>query len=281
MARSIARSLLAAGVALSTLAVSVTAASGGGHAVAIERLLRYGPSPAEVADVFRPQGRGGGRPAVLVVHGGGWRFGDKRKTADVSRALAVHGFVAVNVNYSLAGRGRPGYPRQLAELSSAVRWMRRHADRLGIDPARIGALGSSAGAHLAALLGVAGRGPLDAGDRLAAVVAWSGPFDLGRLRSTALAPAVQAFLGCVTAACPKLAGAASPAEEVSSDDPPMLIVNSAHELVPLEQARTMAGRLDSAGVPNRLWVLPGDRHATEYAATALGPSVAFLTRRLR
>jgi hypothetical protein len=68
---------------------------------------------------------------------------------------------------------------------------------------------------------------------------------------------------------------------VTRDDPPMLIVNSDEELVPLGHARHMAARLSMAGVTHRLWVLPGGRHATMYTATALGPSIDFLRRWLR
>jgi acetyl esterase/lipase len=277
------RALVAAVLAAGGLIASETLQAGDASALPGAGLqVRYGPSPSATMDVHRPGFRSAlPLPGVLVVHGGGWRSGDKRRMDDTAAVLVRRGFVVFNVNYTLADRRHPGFARQLLELRAAVRWVRRHAARLGVDPARLGALGSSAGAHLAALLALSGRGPLDEGARVRAVVAWSGPFDLARLRTRALTPAVQTFLGCLPAACPRRAAAASPMAHVSPDDPDMLIVNSERELVPVDQAQRLAVRLASAGVPHRLWVLPGALHGRDYAPVALGGSVAFLTNRLR
>lgn len=250
--------------------------------VSVERGLRYGASPAMVLDVHR-RGQRARRlqPAVLVIHGGGWTGGDKRRMAGVASALALAGFVALNINYSLAAPWRPGFPKQLNELRRAVRWTRRNAERLGVDRAHIGALGSSAGGHLAALLAVRTRGPLSRGDRVGAVASWSGPLDVARGGDPSLAPAVRTFLGCPAQRCPRQGVAASPSSHVTRDDPPLLIVHSQRELVPVDHARGMAARLSRAGVPHRLWILPGSEHAMVYAGTAIGPSIAFLRRRLR
>jgi acetyl esterase/lipase len=248
----------------------------------VERNLRYGGSERAVLDVYRADGRDRtGVAGVLVVHGGGWRFGDKRKMADIARALARAGFVAFNVNYSLATPSRPGFPTQVKELGAALRWIGRHAPRFGVNPRRLAALGSSAGAHLAALLATRGPAFSTHVPRLRAVVTWSAPFDLVSLYQPALAPAVASFLGCGPGACPQRRAAASPLMHVTAGDPPMLIVGSEAELVPVEQAQRMAARLRVAGVPHRLWVLSGTAHGIDYADVALAPAVAFLRRRLR
>jgi acetyl esterase/lipase len=254
------------------------AANGG---IRLVRELRYAFPARAVVDVYAPRWRRQRLlPAVLVVHGGGWRAGDKRRMAWLSRQLAAAGFVAFNANYTLAAAGRPGFPRQVHELRAAVRWMRRNARALGIDPARIGAVGSSAGAHLVSLLGLGDDGPLSAGARVGAVVTWSAPFDLGRTDDRILAPAIDTLLGCGLDPCSERRAAASPISHVSRDDPPMLIFNSQSELVPLAHAEGMAARLASAGVPYALTVLSGSGHGRDYAATALAPTVAFLRRRL-
>jgi acetyl esterase len=136
----------------------------------------------------------------LVVHGGGWRSGDKDRMERVSRAVAEAGFVAVSVNYSLAASWRPGYPRQPNELRIAVRWIRRNSYRLGVDGGRIGALGS-AGGHLAALLATRTSGNLSAGDRVRAVATWSAPPDLVRPDHASLVPMIETFLGCRSDVC--------------------------------------------------------------------------------
>jgi hypothetical protein len=105
-----------------------------------------------------------------------------------------------------------------------------------------------------------------------------GPVDLVRPDHAPLAPAIEMFLGCPPETCPRRRAAASPTSHVTADDPPMLIVNSEQEFVPLEEARGMAARLSTARVRHRLWILPGTRHATVYTMTALGPSIDFLRR---
>lgn len=273
--------LLAAVTALAVVTASTgtgTERASAGH-TRLDSDVRYLGPGGPTLDVHRPIVSAGRAPAVLVVHGGAWNGGDKLALTNASRSLAAAGFVAVNVNYTLATPGRPGYPRQVDELRAAVRWVRRRARSLGVDPRRIGALGSSAGAHLISLLATTGRGPLTRGSRLGAVVAWSPPTDLARLRQRYLRVRIAGFLGCRL--CARRSAAASPLTHVTPDDPPMMIVNSRRELIPTSQARRMAGRLRAAGVPSRLWVLPGTLHAPRYSPTTLGPAVRFLSRRLR
>jgi acetyl esterase/lipase len=224
-------------------------------------------------DVHRPAASGP-RPAVLVVHGGAWSGGDKDAIGHVARAVAAAGLVAINVDYTLAAAGWPGHPRQVAELAAATDWVRANAEPLGIDPARLGALGSSAGGHLLALLATTRGAGLDA------VVTWSAPFDLTapalrrRLRAK-----IAGYLGC--APCPRRAAAGSPLAQVRTGTPPLMIVNSRRELIPAVQARQMAARLRVAGSPATLLLVPGALHAPRYSPAVLGPSMRFLTRRLR
>lgn len=224
-------------------------------------------------DVHRPAGPGR-RATVVVVHGGAWSAGDKAAIGHVARAVAAAGMVAVNVNYTLAGPGRPGHPRQADELAAAIGWVRANARRIGVDRRRIGALGSSAGGHLAALVATTGAA------RLKAVVTWSAPFDLAaeRLRRR-LRTKIAGYLGC--AACPRRAAAASPLTHAGGGDPPLLIVNSRRELIPTDQARRMAARLRLGGVARQLLLVPGRLHAPHYSPAVLGTSLDFLARRLR
>jgi len=226
-----------------------------------------------VLDVHRPAAAGA-RPAVMVVHGGAWSAGDKAAIGHVARAVADAGMVAVNVNYTLTAPGRPGFPRQSGELTGAIDWVRANARRIGADPDHVGALGSSAGGHLAALVATTRPGQLDA------VVTWSAPFDLAapKLRRR-LQAKIAGYLGC--APCPRRAAAASPLTHAGGGDPPLLIVNSRRELVPADQARRMAARLRLAGAPRQLLLVPGRLHAPHYSPAVLGTSLDFLARRLR
>jgi acetyl esterase/lipase len=233
-------------------------------------------------DVYQPAKKGKDRPAVVIVHGGGWSGGDKQLFATQGNQLAERGFVAFSVNYRLAP-AHP-YPAAVDDVEGAVEWVRKHAEKYGVDPKRIGALGGSAGAHLTGLLATVGEGSHAKGHRIAAAVSWSGPMDF-----VSLAPAVTAgagrsigtFLGCAPDACPDKYAQASPITHVDKTDTPMLIVNSTKELVPQSQADAMKAALDKAGVANQEIVLPGAAHSRAYANRVWDQTVAFLENYLK
>ena len=109
-----------------------------------------------VLDLALPQfGPQQNRPAILIVHGGGWSAGSKNDA--VYRALmvdyAMQGYVVANANYRLVQESP--MPACIEDVRCAVRWMKAHARELGIDPERIGTFGHSAGGHLSLMLGVA------------------------------------------------------------------------------------------------------------------------------
>jgi acetyl esterase/lipase len=106
-------------------------------------------------DLAMPAERGDKpRPAIVFVHGGGWRSGDKRRQPFLGPALefATKGYVSITVNYRLLGHAP--FPACIEDVKCAVRWLRAHADEYHVDRERIGAYGNSAGAHLAAMLGL-------------------------------------------------------------------------------------------------------------------------------
>src|SRR4051794_27058144 len=240
------RPRLAFAVALAALVAAAAGAlvARAAAPVRIERDLRYGPHAAQVLDAFVPVGRSQGRrAAVVLIHGGGWREGEKEHYRKAGTQLARRGLVAFSIDYRLAPGAR--FPAAVDDTFAAVRWIRAHARRFGIDPRRLGALGGSAGGNLAALLAVRG-------DVLAAV-AWSPPTDLASLAAsprTRLGAIVAGYLGCAPATCPARYRAASPAEQVRPGSAPLLVVNSTDELVPLAQALVLDRRLTRARVPH-------------------------------
>ncbi|MFK7949726.1 MAG: alpha/beta hydrolase fold domain-containing protein [Saprospiraceae bacterium] len=103
-------------------------------------------------DVFKPKRRKHKkRPAILMIHGGGWMTGSKENLIPMAQQLAKKGFVTVTVEYRLGGES--SYPSAVYDLKSAVRWLRANAEIYNIDTNKIAAYGCSAGAHLATLLG--------------------------------------------------------------------------------------------------------------------------------
>lgn len=102
-------------------------------------------------DIYLPW-QPGPRPAVLLVHGGGWLGGSKAGYREIGPMLARKGYAACAINYRLAP-DHP-YPAAMDDCHRAIRWLRAHGPEFGIDPKRIAAMGDSAGGHLVALIGV-------------------------------------------------------------------------------------------------------------------------------
>lgn len=207
-------------------------------------------------------------PAVVIVHGGGFTSGERQDPGvkSLCAAVARSGAAAFVISYRLAPEHV--YPAQLDDLAHAVEWLREpeQVQRFSLDPARVGVIGSSAGAILAQQLATRGEGPLDQGSRVAAVVSLSGVSEMGpagaRLGepSPAAADIVLDYFSCTEISSCSRAAQASPTEAVDPSDPPMLLVNGSDELVPAEQAEAMAAALQRAGVDHEVVIVPGSRH---------------------
>ncbi|GAA5482759.1 alpha/beta hydrolase [Haloferula sargassicola] len=214
-------------------------------------------------------------PAVLVIHGGSWKADDVRWSMEpISKALARAGYVVVNATY----RGTPDdpYPAAVRDLEMAVRWMRRHAGRYGIDPERIATLGYSAGGHLAALLALREGNP----EWIRAIVAGGAPFDLE------LDPndeAVTAFLGGTHDEVPARFHQASPVNFVGPTSPPLFIFHGTadHRVAPA-QARRMAAAYRGDGRPFRTYWVEGRGHLATLAfpGGAIDEAIRFLNEQL-
>jgi len=222
-------------------------------------------------DVYEPAGTTP-FPAVILVHGGGWQWGDRSNMATVAQYLAENGFVAFTIDYRLANTHRTynPYPAAVEDVKTAIRWVRSHAGDYQVDPKRVGLLGSSAGAHLVSLVGMEGAGPLDRGARVRAVVSWSGPQDMAELYRDGpqnAKSAVEAFTDCHGGvdACADILREVSPVTYVDASDPPLFFANGTNELVPLPQATEMDQALTSAGVEHQFVEVPGSLHAQHYA----------------
>lgn len=274
-------------------AISARAPQGSSAAIVrVERDLLYGTVGGQrlLLDAYLSGEKGALRPAVVFVHGGGWRSGDKTAFAPGEQSFAPSatrlvqlGFAVFSVDYRLAPTGR--YPAAVNDIATAIRWIRAQAGRFGVDPSRLGLFGASAGGNLAALAATRGQGPLETGARVRAVVSWSGPMDLtlfdAELGGPSQHPFVEEYIGCAPTVCPASYRAASPLTHVDRSDPPTLLVNSTGEVVPLAQAREMAARLTAAAVPHQLLVLAGSRHAGQYAGAVWQQTTRFLERYLR
>lgn len=231
-------------------------------------------------DAYIPSG-GGTRPGVMVIYGGGWILGSKELSAPLARAIAQQGFIAFAMNYRLAPF-HP-FPAAVEDVQASVSWVRDHALDFGLDPARIGAIGGSAGGHLSAMLATLGHGPRDRGSRIAAAASWAGPMDLHPDQFGPDAQVyVDAFLGCIGQPCDeRTIEAASPVSHVDPSDAPILLVQGEEDqLVLPQQAMHMADALDAAGVGHQLLLLPNAGHDERLVPPAEEPSFDFLRRQL-
>jgi len=223
-------------------------------------------------DLYLPPGAGP-RPLVIWIHGGGWRGGSKDNPLPL-RSLANEGYAIASVGYRLSNQAR--FSAQIEDCKAGIRWLRAHAAEYGIDPNRFAVWGSSAGGHLAALLGTAGD-KFDIGEhtglssRVQAVVDYFGPTDFLRMDQHALpsapfkhdapeSPESQLVGGPIRENDIAVARA-NPATYASRDDPPFLIVHGDQDpLVPLHQSVILEEALRKAGVPARLYVVKGAGH---------------------
>jgi gluconolactonase len=137
-----------------------------------------------LADIIRPAKSDGPRPAVVVVHGGGWLKGDKTKFRALTVALAARGYVTMAIEYRLGGEAK--FPAAMHDCSAAVRYLRANAQKYNIDPKRIGAVGGSAGGHLVGLMATGWKhkdlqgngGNADHSSQLQAAVVMAGPLQI-------------------------------------------------------------------------------------------------------
>ena len=116
---------------------------------------REGNKNAWTLDLVMPKTKGNQKfPALVFVHGGLWRHGDKQHDYFRSGAIdfARKGFVCISVNYRLTQEAP--FPACMEDVKCAVRWLRAHAEKYNVDPNRIGGFGDSAGAHLTCLMGM-------------------------------------------------------------------------------------------------------------------------------
>ena len=208
-------------------------------------------------DVYRPPARfEGKRPGILWIHGGGWTCGERGAFRRLASEMALEGYVGCSCDYRLAPRFP--FPAAVEDVKCAVRWMRGNAERLRLDPDRIAAIGTSAGGHLALMVGLADAsaglegtgGNAGVSSRVRAVVSGFGPTDF----AGAAGGKVEAFTRGKERE-------ASPITYVSSDDPPVLLLHGTDDpVVPFAHSERLVEALRAAKVPVTIVPARGASH---------------------
>jgi len=205
---------------------------------------------ALLANLAYPDGPGS-RPAILSVHGGRWRAGNRTDASSIKvTQWAEFGFFAMSIDYRLVG-GSPA-PAPYIDLRCAIRWVHAHAGDYGIDPERVYLIGQSAGGHMVSLAATLGDGPYpkaggwdNARSDVRGVISVAGAYELNTLSWGNLWTPV-------TGNVEEARRLASPMTHVSATTKPVLVIHSDDDRsVPVQQAIDMAGKLKTAGVHHR------------------------------
>jgi acetyl esterase/lipase len=239
--------------------------------VTFEAGLEYGKPGGESLqlDLARPKNASGKLPAILCIHGGGFRAGKREGWDARCKLLAERGYVAATITYRLAPKSQ--FPAAVEDCKAAVRWLRANAEKYSIDPERIGVIGDSAGGHLAQFLGVTGGVAQFEGDggnptmssRVSCVVNYYGPSDLTKSygKSVDAAEVLPLWLGGDDSKEHRRHILASPLYWVTPAAAPTLLLQGTEDkYVNHEQAVWMRDRLKAAEVDVEFLSLEGAGH---------------------
>jgi len=194
-------------------------------------------------------------PAVIIIHGGGWRSGDRSQHYPLAQALALKGYTCFTPEYRLSTEAL--YPAAIYDLKAAIRWVRQHAPEYNVDTSAIAVLGFSAGGELAAFLGVTANMPSFEGScclngystNVNTIVDLDGTLSFvhpesGESNETNHPSAGTYWFGYTKKDNPKIWESASPLSYAGEKSPPTLFINSSVD-------RMHAGRTDYIAILNK------------------------------
>jgi acetyl esterase/lipase len=207
-------------------------------------------------------------PAIIVIHGGGWRNGEPGGWfAAHNRYFASQGYTVFDVEYRLSGVAK--WPAQLEDVQAAIEWVKSHAEDYQIDPQRIGILGRSAGAHLALMAAYCGQ------DTIRSVVSIYGPTEL-RWPDLEADSAIKALIGGTFEELPQAYENATPLNFVRDGLPPTLIIEGGMDtIVPYHHGDALVGRLSLTDTPFVLLRVPWSRHGFDAVLSGLGTQLTY------
>ena len=235
-------------------------------------------SDKQKLDVYIPEGIDNLMPCLVWIHGGAWLYGTKDGLAPEIDTLLHHGYVIASTGYRLSSES--AFPAQIYDCKSAICYLKKNNIKYSIDSSRIAVAGSSAGAHLASLIGTSSDIPeledknpgyKNVSSRVNAVIDFYGPTDfliMDNLPDSQpdscgesdphLSPdsPESLLLGCNIQECPEKVKLANPMTYISEDDPPFLIFHGTYDcVVTPESSIEFEKQLKEKGVPVYLHLL--------------------------
>ncbi|MFI4985432.1 MAG: alpha/beta hydrolase fold domain-containing protein [Solirubrobacterales bacterium] len=263
-----------------------------GHGLlGISRNVHYGPSEAQVMDIYTAAAPSA--PLVMLVHGGGWHVADKSANAEEAEKLNAQGYAVFNINYRLAKNAAKvgAFPMEVEDTQAATSYAIEHAAAYDANPKNVFMIGGSASGQLVAMATF----KLNAAKAktIRGVVTLSGAFDIPKLfedawsgkyagywmtKSLPIAFVCSLDTTCRQAPYQTEAGAESPSMHVSPSVLPekWLMVNSESEEMPIDQPDAMKAGLEAVGFVPTYKVLPGKYHAFAYWKRVEGEVYAFI-----
>ncbi len=232
-------------------------------------------------------------PLVMFIHGGGWRSGDRQRCR--LRWLPKHGYAVASVEYRLSDEAL--FPAQIHDVKAALRWLRARAEGYGYDASRVVVAGTSAGGHLAALMGTSGdvsdleggvAGNLDQSSRVQGVIDYYGPSDFVKRSENQKSKTdhpeggVYQLLGGPVQENLEAARLASPKTHLTKDDPPFLILHGDKDnTVYVDQSEWLEQSCQEIGVEAHLEVMEGAGHGWKHNDREEQLVLTFLQKHLR
>lgn len=180
------------------------------------------------ADVYYPLDQSKKYPGIVMVHGGGWISGSKENEKFMAMELASKGYVAIAAGYRLADVAK--YPAGVEDIEEAIHWFKKNGRKYSLDQNKMAVLGESAGAQIAALVGVKSKNKIKAIINIDGIVSFTHP-------EAEESTYASYWLGGDRNVNLKNWTEASPLEYVNKNTPPTLFINSS-------QPRFHAGRDD-------------------------------------
>jgi acetyl esterase/lipase len=237
----------------------------------VERINDIEYAPGLHLDLYRRRGLGPGlHPAILQIHGGSWRGGNRRQQGrPLLHRLARQGWICVAASYPLVPEAT--FPEPLIGLKRALAWMRTSGERYGIDPDFIAVTGGSAGGHLAALVALTGNRPEyqpgfeDVDTSIQAAIPVYGIYDfLNRNQARDEWPIIpRGVMKASKVEAEERYREASPLDQIHEDAPPFLVIHGSHDsVVPAREAQHFVdGLRQGSGAPVGYAEIPGATHA--------------------